>query len=848
MSKLEVHKFGGTSVGDASRIRQAAALIAAARARGAAVVVACSAMAGVTNTLIAVAESARDGHAATARDGLQGLGTRHHQTIVGLGLSDDAAGELRRRADHCLNELYDLVAASAVLGELTPRTWDRIVASGEKLMVPLLAATLRDGGVPARAVDADTFLETDACHGSANPLPTCAGAIALTLGPVLEDGEVAVVTGFCGRSPAGATTTLGRGATDFTATILAGALGAEAVTIWTDVAGVYSTDPRVVPEARPLRQLHYREAGELSFYGAKVLHQRTMIPVSAHGIPVTIKCTFTPDEPGTLVDGRSTAGSHPVKALSAVRDHALLSVEGQGMAGVPGVAARVFGALAARDISVTMISQSSAESSICLAVPAAQADGARDALQQALAAEIGRGDVDEVVVLGAVGLVAAVGLGMAHTPGISGRLFGALGAAGVNVLAIAQGSSELNVTVAVDSASVDDTLRTIHSEFGLDRIDSGIETERYLDLLLLGCGSIGRELVAQVLERRSHVFDRFGLHPRVVAIADRSGFVFEPTGLDLDRLRTILDAKASGARLADAREGRAGTPVEMVDAALQYRLSRPVLVDVSDSGDAHDAWLAALRQRCDVATANKKPLAGDVAVFEALQAAAAEHHRLLRCEATVGAGLPVVDTLEMLLHTGDALTSAAGSLSGTLGFLMTKLEQGVPFSVAVEEAVSLGYTEPDPVADLSGVDVARKATILGRLSGLAGPGASVDLQGLVDAGWAGTPVPELLERLRDHVDEPMAARVAAAREAGQALRFVASVCADGITVGPTQVPADSALGMLKGTDNQVVFHSERYAARPLVVTGPGAGVEVTAMGVLGDVLRIAAERGHRRSL
>ncbi len=842
---LEVHKFGGTSVGDASRIRHAATLVAAARARGADVVVACSAMAGVTNTLIAVAESAREGQAATARDGLQGLGTRHHQAVNGLGVPDEVAGALRRHVDRLLNELYDLVAASSVLGELTPRTWDRIVASGEKLVVPLLAAALEAQGVAARAVEADTFLDTDGRHGSASPLPGAASGIDATLRPLIDQDLVPIVTGFCGRSPAGATTTLGRGATDFTATILAGALDAAAVTIWTDVAGVYSTDPRVVPEARPLRQLHYREAGELSFYGAKVLHQRTMIPVSAQGIPVTIRSTFEPDAPGTVVDHRSTGGSHPVKALSAVRDHALLSVEGKGMAGVPGVAARVFGALAARGISVTMISQSSAESSICLAVPSGQAEEGRGAVDEALAVERQRGEVDAVQLEDGVGLVAAVGLGMAHTPGISGRLFGALGAAGVNVRAIAQGSSELNVTVAVESADVDEALRAVHGEFGLDRIDSGIETERHLDLLLLGCGSIGRELVAQVLERRSHVFDRFGLHPRVVAIADRSGFVFEPTGLGLDRLRTILDHKAGGAKLADAREGRAGTPVEMVEAVLQYRLARPVLVDVSDSGEAHAAWLRAMALRCDVATANKKPLADDPDVFEALRAAAETHHRLLRCEATVGAGLPVVDTLEMLLHTGDGLTSAAGSLSGTLGYLMTRLEEGMAFSEAVEQAVAAGYTEPDPVDDLAGEEVARKAVILGRLSGLAGPDTPVRLEGLVPADWAGMPVPALLERLRSELDGPMAARVAQARDQGQALRFVASVTTEGITVGPTAVPADSALGGLKGTDNQVVFHSERYADRPLVVTGPGAGIEVTAMGVLGDVLRIAAERGRR---
>ncbi len=843
MKTLEVHKFGGTSVGDARRIRHCAGLVAASFTEEHRVVVACSAMTGVTNSLVATAKLATAGETARARDNLQGLRTRHHRALDRLEVDTERKATVRKRLDGLLDELFDLVAASSVLGELTPRTRDRMLASGEKLACELFAVALGEQGLEGVALYADTFLETDGCFGEASPLGGVADRhIVAAVTPHLEAGRVPVVTGFCGRAPDGATTTLGRGATDFTATILAGAMAADAVTIWSDVDGVFNADPRVVPEARVLRQLNYREAAEMSFYGAKVLHQRTMIPVSGLGIPVTMRSSFDPEAPGTVVNGRSTPGSHPVKAISAVRDHALVSVEGKGMAGVPGVAARVFGALAEHGISVTMISQSSSESSICLAVPQHHAGAAEQALKRALMTEMSRGDVEEIVVQGRVGLVAAVGLGMAHTPGVSGRLFSAMGSAGVNVLAIAQGSSELNVSLAVAGRQVDAAIRAMHSEFGLDRLDPGDDSERHLDLLLLGCGSIGRELVAQVLQRRSHVFERFGLHPRVVAIADRSGFVFDPTGLSLERLQHILDHKGSGGRLADLDGAAPGTPVDMVETTLQWRLSRPVLVDVSDSDDAHLAFEAALTRRCDVATANKKPLAGPLAIHASLQETTRREGRLLRAEATVGAGLPVVDTLQMLLHTGDRLTSAEGSLSGTLGFLMSRLEEGVAFSAAVEEAVGLGYTEPDPVADLSGVDVARKATILGRLSGLAGPDAEVRLTGLVDPAWAGLPIPELLERLRTDHDGPMAERVGTARASGQALRFVARVSEGLIEVGPTEVPADSALGMLKGTDNQVVFRSERYQDRPLVITGPGAGVEVTAMGVLGDVLRIAAER------
>jgi aspartokinase/homoserine dehydrogenase 1 len=597
-----------------------------------------------------------------------------------------------------------------------------------------------------------------------------------------------------------------------------------------------------VAEARVIRQLNFREAAEMSYYGAKVLHQRTMIPVAALGIPVRTRNTFAPEQPGTLVDGTFTPGSHPVKAVTAVPGQALLSIEGKGMAGVPGVAARVFGALSERDISVTMISQSSSESSICLAVPLTHAFAAESALKRALRADLSRGDVDEVEVRREVALVGVVGLGMAHTPGVSARVFRALGARRINVLAIAQGSSELNITLAVAEPHAADAVRALHAEFALDRLDTGEDTTRRLDIILLGCGNIGRALAPLMLRRRTHFFERFGLEPRVVALADRSGYLARPNGFAPAELDAILAAKHAGGAIASQPGAvAAADPADMLRDVLRYRLARPVLVDVSDDDDTAAVFLEAFRLGCDVVTANKKPLAGDIARFRELRRAAEAFGRLLRAEATVGAGLPVVDTLEMLLGTGDRLVRAEGCLSGTLGFVMAQLERGVAFSRAVAEAVERGYTEPDPVADLSGADVARKAVILGRLAGLPSADLPVTPQALVDPALAGLPVDELLRRLAAY-DAPFAERVAAAKREGHVLRYMARIAADGIAVGPMPVPLDSPAGRLEGTDNLIVFTSERYESRPLVVMGPGAGVDVTAMGVLGDILRIAAER------
>ena len=835
MARIEVHKFGGTSVGDADRFHHAARLIAGA-AQEARVTVVTSAMAGVTDQLLKAGAAAAQGDRDTALATIAALRVRHRETLARLSDDEATAAEV----DRLTQELEELLRSVAHLGELTPRIRDRIVSGGEKLAARLLAAAVRAEGRASLPLDADTFLETDGAFGAASPIAGVADrTIVAHLRPHLEADSVAVVTGFCGRAPDGATTTLGRGGSDLTATVLAAALDADEVTIWTDVDGVFSADPRIVPEARTLEQLNYREAGELSYYGAKVLHQRTMIPVAQKGIPVRTRNTLNPDHLGTVVDGRFTPASHPVKGISAIPAQALVSLEGKGMAGVPGVSARLFGALARHAISVTMISQSSSESSICIAVPEADAGLAERALKAEFRPDLSRGDIEEIVLQRQIGLVAAIGLGMAQTPGIAARVFTALAAKRINVLAIAQGSSELNISLAVSEAEIPHAIRSLHEHFGLHRIDTGEDSHTGLDLLLLGCGKVGRHLVELVLDRRAHVFERFGLVPRVVAIADRQGFLFRPTGLSLEELREVLSAKARGEGLPGAT--LAESPAEMVRHACRWRLVRPVLVDVSDADSGHAAFLEALAQGCDVVSANKKPFAGPMESFRALLETAEARDRVLRAEATVGAGLPVIDTLDILLATGDRLLSAEGCFSGTLGFLTTRLQEGAPFSVAVREAVERGYTEPEPVADLSGIDVARKALILARLSGLATDDTPVELTGLVDESWAGMEREAFLARV-ETLDDEMAARVAEAEARGEVIRYVARVEPGRIVVGPQAVPAGSPLGMLTGTDNMIVFESERYKERPLVVQGPGAGIEVTAMGVLGDVLRIAAER------
>ncbi|MCP3979196.1 MAG: bifunctional aspartate kinase/homoserine dehydrogenase I [bacterium] len=841
MSRTEVHKFGGTSVGSTERIREAARLVQDASA-AAQVVAVTSAMGGVTDELVRAAEAAAGGDRNASLEAVAHAVARNLETLAELGVEDrQSVGEQLKEIGR---ELAEIVRATVLLGELTPRSRDRLLSSGEKLAARLLAAQLRHSGADAVAVDADTFLETNGRFGEADPLVAVADrSIRAALGARFDAGCIPVVTGFCGRGPDGATTTLGRGGSDLSATFIAAALGADEVVIWTDVDGVFSADPRMVPEARAIRHLHYREATEMSFYGAKVLHQRSMIPLVGAGLPARIRNSFAPEAEGTLVDSRHTPGSHPVKAISAIRSQALLSIEGKGMAGLPGVAARVFRALADGGVNVTMISQSSSESTICIAVSASDVATAETALKREFRAELSRGEVEEIDTLTGVGLVAAVGLGMAHVPGIAARLFRSLADHRVNVLAIAQGSSELNISLAVAEEQAPDAVRAIHREFGLHRRDTGDETHSRMDLILMGLGNVGRCLSEMIRHDGAAGFHRLGREARIVAVADRSGYLMRPAGIPSGELDALARGKEQG-RAISTHEGACSqdSAVEIVRAVLDYRLARPVLIDVSDADTSDEAFLEAFRNGCDVVTANKKPLTVEPEQYRRLLDDARAASRELRAEATVGAGLPVLDTLEMLLATGDEVSRAEGCMSGTLGFLIQKLEDGVPFSEAVADAAELGYTEPDPVADLSGADVARKALILGRLSGLAESREQLTLEGLVGPELAGLDRATLIRRLAESHDGPLAERVAAARERGRALRFVARVERDSLRVGLEEVDPESALGMLRGTDNTIAFYTRRYTDRPLVVTGPGAGVEVTAMGVLGDVLRIAAVR------
>ena len=828
---LHIHKFGGASLVDAAAVRHAASLVA--RERGPRLVVA-SAMAGVTDALLAGAARAAEGDGDGLRETAALLRTRHVEAANALVKDGPRRKALGQVITEFTDELDHLARGLAVLRELTPRTSDFIVARGERLSAHLLHAALVEAGVKAEYVDAMELIKTDDSFGGAAPdFAATERATRDRIGKRLARGVVVVVPGFLGASASGYVATLGRGGSDLTATLLARSLRASHVTLWKDVAGFLTADPRIVSDAHVIPQLTPREAAELAYYGARVLHPRSLIPLGDRNIPVSIRPFANPDWPGTEISTRRTLREYPVKAISSMSGLTLLTVTGNGMLGVPGIAARTFAALHREKVSVSLISQASSEHSICFSVPESSADAARRALLDAFAEEIAHHDVDGVDVRRGVSTLAVVGLGMSGTPGIAARVFDALATGGINVVAIAQGSSELNISVVVDAKDTTAAVRRIHGAFQLNRIGGGrLVRHDQVDVVLLGFGHIGRAL-ARMLPRAK----QDGVSLRIVGAIDRSGYVFDAAGLSTRRLEQLAKQKAAGVSLAATEGGMVGATSEAVREIARHALAHPILVDVT-ADDTLPSLRLALTSGMDLVLANKRPLGGPLSDARGLLDLAAAQGRRILHETTVGAGLPIIDTFHKLVESGDRVRKIEGCTSGTLGFLLDEVSQGKKFSDAVRRAMQLGYTEPDPRDDLSGMDVARKALILARLIGYAGELKDIAVESMVPAALSGVSRDEFVKRLGE-LDPGWDVRVRAARAKGHVWRYIARISRQRVTVTLQSVPLSSPFAALKGTDNQVVFTTSRYLDNPLVITGPGAGPQVTAAGVVNDVLKLA---------
>jgi aspartokinase/homoserine dehydrogenase 1 len=818
---IDVYKFGGAAVGNAEAVRIAGEHVR--RATGHLVVV-VSAMQGVTDLLLESANAALRGRTATSDP----FAARHIEVIDGLIRARALRDRLRREVERTARELESMCESVSVLHELTPRAADAILARGERLMAHIFAAY-----VGADYVDATELIFTERRLGSVWPdFRKSERAAAKVMRSF--DGPV-VVPGFIATGPDGEVTTLGRGGSDFSAAILARTLGARSVTLFKEVDGLMTADPKSVPNARVLEEVHYREAAELAFYGAKVLHPRTMIPLVDREIPLYIRNSFQSQLPGTRIAADVKPGAYPVKALAAIHSQALVAIEGKGMIGVPGVAGRAFSALAQAGHSVSMISQASSESSICFVVPETEAAHATAALEEAFEPERRLKLIDRIHAEKRIALIAVVGLGMRGRLGIAARTFSALSGHRVNVVAIAQGSSELNITIAIAEKDATRALVALHNEFQLDKIRPLADTSgRESKLTLLGFGQIGRALAKQLVEQEKPLRAQAGVDLKVIAIADRSGIKVEEEGFTPAALQKISDHKASGGRIFDRTSPLTLKQLQSMMAGELWLLPshRPILVDLT-SDETAPLLQEALEHGFHIVLANKKPLAVPQIEYDRLFQTAHERGLAIRYEATAGAGLPVLDTIAKLQEAGDHVEKIVGCFSGTLGFITTALEEGRSFSETVKEAQTRGYTEPDPLDDLSGRDVARKALILARTLGLRVEFEDIDLQ------------PMATKTGGKALDSQFAKRSERARREDLVLRYVATISRAGIRVALEAVPANSPMGSLHGTANQVAIYSKRYKTNPLVVTGPGAGADVTAAGVLNDILAITIQERRR---
>ncbi len=814
-----IHKFGGTSVASADRYREVAAIVD--REPGARKAIVVSAMARVTDALLALTTLARSrDDSYTAR--LAELLARHVDTARAL-LPAAAADALAETFASDGRDLADVLRAAWLARSCSEELTELVAGYGELWSAQLLGAFRASQGRATRWLDARKVLVVR--PGETGPIidwEVSRANVARWL--ATEPAEELVITGYVAQTPEGVPTTLKRNGSDYSASIFGSLLDASAVTIWTDVDGVLSADPRRVPEAVVLDEMSYTEAMELAYFGAKVLHPRTMAPCVAQGIPIWIRNTFNASHPGTRIHGAKNVkpGGAAVKGFSTIDGIALVNVEGTGMVGVPGVAQRIFGALRAVGVSVVMISQASSEHSVCFAVPEAQGELARTTVDSAFAAEVHRGQIQRVEVIAGCSVLAAVGERMADTPGVSARLFGALGKAGINVRAIAQGSSERNISLVIDRADSTRALRAVHAGFYL--------SDQVISVGVVGPGLVGKALLAQLAAQAPHLRSRFKVDLRVRAVASSSRMVLGDPSLTPEQWD---DPTRSAPTDLDA----------LADHIRPSHLPHAVIIDCSASDAVADRYAGWLGRGIHVITPNKRAGAGPLERYRLIRERAEAKRTRFFYEATVGAGLPVITTLRDLIQTGDRVTRIEGVLSGTLSYVFNSYTRGKSFSEVVREAKALGYTEPDPRDDLAGTDVARKLVILGREMDLAMELDTVAVQSLVPEALRGADVAAFMTGLADF-DAPMAAALEEAHAAGEVLRYVGVIEADGrASASLRRYPVTHPFARIGASDNILAFTTARYHTQPLIVQGPGAGPEVTAGGVFADLLRLASSVG-----
>ncbi|MBF9221603.1 bifunctional aspartate kinase/homoserine dehydrogenase I [Hymenobacter ruricola] len=812
---MQVLKFGGTSVASAENIRKSLAIVAKAAEQGPVVTV-VSALSGTTDALIGAGRAAALGDEAF-REALQQLEERHVSAAHEL-LGADAEHSAIALIQNEFDGLQQLCNGIFALGELSNRTLDRLMSYGELLSSRLIASAAQAHGLGAVWADARQLIRTNSRFGTAE-VDMAATEKQVADFKAKTNANIWVVPGFIAADAHGTTTTLGRGGSDYTAALLAAALDAEKLEIWTDVSGMMTADPRLVRSARPIARISYQEAMELSHFGAKVLYPPTIQPVMQRGIPLWIKNTFAPDDYGTLVEVAPPRTPAVVQGISSIGNLTLLNLEGSGMVGIPGFSKRLFEALARERINVILITQSSSEHSICVGVNAQDAGLAKIAVDEEFATEIAAGRIEPLRPETDLAIVALVGENMKDHPGISGKLFGALGQNGVNIRAIAQGASEKNISTVIRAADVRKAINVLHEAFFE-------ATKKQVNLFILGPGNVGSKLLEQLARQQPYLLEKLGLQVRVVAIANSRHCLVNENGLDL---------AAWPAELAQA-------PAQSLEEFTQFIIGRnlrnSIFVDVTANPAAAGIYAGLLEKSVAVVACNKVAASSEYAHYARLKSLSKEFNASYLFETNVGAGLPVIGTLNDLTRSGDVVRRMEAVLSGTLNFVFNHYDGTRPFAEVVRQAQAEGYTEPDPRLDLSGADVARKILILAREAGQVMEMADIEIKGFLPPACLEGDVEAFYAQMAAH-ETHFRALYDEATAAGQRLKFVARYAEGRAGVGLQAVAPGHDLYDLRGKDNVVLFYTDRYVEQPLVVKGAGAGAEVTASGVFADIIRAA---------
>mmetsp|Transcript_35708 Transcript_35708/g.43078 ORF Transcript_35708/g.43078 Transcript_35708/m.43078 type:complete len:928 (+) Transcript_35708:53-2836(+) len=836
--KWVVHKYGGTCVGSAERIKAGAELIINTTGKEDKKFLIVSAMGGkpkVTDMMLDVVAKAA-GRDNTFLEDLGAIHVKHVQTAKELLPKGPILEGFLEILANDINNLNSMLRAISIAGTSTDTFSDFVVGHGEIWCAQLMSALINSMGVKSSWMDARDVITVDLPDRDNVVVDYELSSTRLDEWRAARpDAGIVVMTGFIAETRDKMPTTLKRNGSDYSATIMGYLLKSRTITIWTDVDGVYSADPRKVEQAVCLDTLSYHEAWELSYFGANVLHPQCTLPAMNANIPVIIRNFFNIPAQGTAITSyeeemdalvqRDQRTSQLVKGFATIDDVTLINVEGTGMVGVPGTASKVFESVRLAGVNVVMISQASSEHSICFAVKVAEADSAVKALSDTFAREIQAGQIEQIRTIEDQCILAAVGQGMSSTPGVSAILFSALAKANINVSAIAQGCSEYNLTVVVSKADSVKALKAAHARFYL--------SETPIAVALVGPGLIGSTLLDQMREQINSLDKEYNIDIKVVAIANSKKMLLNTNGLDLNTWE------------GDFENSAADLDMEVLEGELESSsLPNVAMIDCSASGVVSDQYLRWMKKGFHVVTCNKKANSGDIEYFNKLRDIGRKTYTHFFYEATVGAGLPIVNTMRNLVESGDKVRKIEGIFSGTLSYIFNTYDGSQKFSEVVRTAKDLGYTEPDPRDDLSGLDVARKVVILAREAGLQLSLDDIALKSLVPAELENVSTEEYLERLPEF-DQEIADMAAEADAEGKVLRFVGTV---DMTSGTGSVQLGKydkthPFATLTGSDNIINFITKRYLDQPLIVRGPGAGAQVTAGGVFSDLLLLSAYLG-----